>query len=209
MTERVGLPLFVREAFEGDAGAPDVEPFALEEALGALLVSDAPVPSALRPELLERLQSTLEALPHRYAPFYGRLAELFDISEDAAIAEVDKLKDPKAWRFAGLPGIHNVIVGGGPRVQGAEAVFARCQPGTYFPMHRHRALERVLMLEGSYTDSDGVCHRAGELREWREGTQHSFRVCSDGCVLASVVFGRRFASWPLRTLARLLGRDGG
>ena len=36
---------------------------------------------------------------------------------------------------------------------------------------------------------------------------HSFRVSLEGpCIIASVVFGRRFEAWLLRALAAVLGR---
>ena len=121
------------------------------------------------------------------------------------IAQLARLNDPDVWTFASLPGIARVKVAGGPRVAKAETLFVRFSPGVRFPEHQHVGLERVLVLEGSYQDSNGVLHRAGELREWPSETAHSFRVGEETCIFASVVFGRRFSSWPLRTLARMLG----
>ena len=225
MTERAGLPLFVREALEADAReagadvggsaasqhlASDVERglLTLERALDSSRAADRGASDSPQ-ELhrgLERLEQTLSHAPHRYAPFYARAAELFDLSEDAVIAELARLRDPGAWKFAGLPGISHVGVSGGPRVKPAETLFVRFKPGVYFPQHQHTGLERVLVLEGSYEDSHGLLHRPGELREWASGTDHSFRVGADTCIFASVVFGRRFGAWPLRALAALLGR---
>jgi hypothetical protein len=234
MTERAGLPLFVREALEPDAreaaanealssesdvGAGEASPhfaldlersfLTLERALETSRVADVGADDNA-PELhrgLERLEQAVSQPPHRYAPFYARAAELFDLSEDAVIAELARLRDPGAWKFAGLPGISHVSVTGGPRVKTAEVLFVRFKPGVYFPRHQHTGLERVLVLEGSYEDSHGLLHRPGELREWASGTDHSFRVGADApCIFASVVFGRRFEAWPLRALATLLGR---
>jgi anti-sigma factor ChrR (cupin superfamily) len=174
----------------------------LDDVMGTLLPPLAP--SA---DLLSRLQREIATPPLRYAPFFDRLAELFDLTVPAVIAQTERLADPHIWRFAGLPGVRNVIVPGGPRVQGAEVVFARFASGTRFPRHRHAGLERVLVLEGSYTDSLGIVHRAGELREWEPGSQHGFRVSeSEVCIFASVVYGREFEALPLRLLARALGR---
>ena len=157
------------------------------------------------PGVLERLKLALSEPPHRYAPFFARAAELFDLSESAVIAQLTRLKDPNVWTFAGLPGISSVRVEAGPRVQEAETLFVRFNPGVRFPLHRHVGLERVLVLEGSYEDSTGVLHRAGELRQWPIDSEHSFRVGDETCIFASVVFGRRFSSWPLRALASVLG----
>jgi quercetin dioxygenase-like cupin family protein len=164
-------------------------------------------PTAPSPEVLDRLLSAVAQPPQRYAPFFGRLAELFDLSEDVVVAHCARLADPSVWRFAGLPGIKNVMVEGGPRVEGAEVLFARFAPGLRFPRHVHTALERVLVLEGSYEDSEGVVHRAGELLEWQPGTRHGFRVGrEEPCIAATVVYGRTFEALPFRLLARVLGR---
>lgn len=213
MTDRIELPTFVREALD-DVLPEGVLP---EGALPGgtspdALELDAKVAALLNPvappaDLLRRLTQTVSEPPHRYAPFYGRVAHLFDLDEDTVIAQLARLKDPRSWRFAGLPGIHNVEVKGGPRVSRAETLFVRFAPGTYFPRHRHVEEEHVFVLEGDYTDDAGVHHRAGELRQWPPGTEHSFRVSKTGpCIFASVVFGRRFEAWPLRALARVLGR---
>ena len=235
MTESARLPRFVREALEREAGSnPSLEAtdfdaasldaasldaasaleferslLALERALSAAPNSGVPNGEAADADfsrLFERLDGTVSKPPFRYAPFFSRAADLFDLSEDAVIAEIARLEDPKAWTFAGLPGISHVTVRGGPRVKSAETLFVRFKPGVYFPRHQHTGLERVLVLEGSYEDSHGVQHVPGELREWPSGTEHSFKVSDETCIFASVVFGRRFYAWPLRALARLLGK---
>ncbi len=222
MTERALLPQFIREALDeerpreavarGDVSGGEAEP-----ALGALLSLEAALTPeaeaaegvearAPSPALLERLEQTLSAPPHRYAPFFGRVSELFDLPESEVVALLSRLKDPNVWTFAGLPGISNVRVEAGPSVADAETLLVRFNPGVRVPLHRHTGLERALVLEGSYEDSNGVRHNAGELREWPPDTEHSFRVSDEGCIVASVVFGRRFSSWPLRALASVLGR---
>lgn len=234
MSERGLLPQFIREALlvgpgsgEAAEAAELAEPaalhtlLALESALaaspagaaghGALAeaasaAADCAGASAQPPpRLLARLEATLSEPPHRYAPFYASAAQLFDLPESEVIAQLARLKDPAAWSFAGLPGIAKVPVAGGPGVAGAEALFVRFSAGVRFPQHQHVGLERVLVLEGSYTDSNGLLHRAGELRDWPSNTAHSFRVGPETCIFASVVFGRRFSAWPLRALARMLG----
>jgi len=174
----------------------------LDETMAALLQPLAP-----NKLLLAQLLSSIERPPLRYAPFYSRIAELFDLSEDAAIAQCARLAEPDAWRFAGMPGIKNVVVQGGPRVKDAEVMFVRFAPGMRFPRHKHTGSERVLVMEGSYIDSDGLEHGTGELRVWEPGTSHGFRISSEEpCIVAAVVHGRTFESLPLRLLARLLGR---
>ncbi len=202
MADRADLPEFVREALEDDADDAVLQASALDLGLSSLLAPERPSAAARA-----RLLAAIEQPPLRYAPFYSRVAELFDLPEEAVERQLERLKDPRTWQFAGLPGVHNVAVAGGPRVRSAEKLFVRFAPGTYFPKHHHTGREQVFVLEGSYSDSHGVEHRAGELREWAAGSEHSFKVASsEPCIFASVVFGRRFDSWGLRALAKMLGR---
>jgi anti-sigma factor ChrR (cupin superfamily) len=216
MFERALLPGFVRDALEDaeaeheTAAVRAARECAAARALGGLEHANllefeqTELPSS---QLFARLESTIALPPHRYAPFFASAAELLDLPQAALIEQLARLADPAAWRFAGLPGIHQMAVAGGPRVRNAETLFVRFAPGVRFPEHRHTGIERVLVLEGSYRDSSGVEHRPGELRTWLEGSAHSFEVTRDhGCIFASVVFGRRFSSWPLRALAKILGR---
>jgi putative transcriptional regulator len=157
--------------------------------------------------LLARLQRTIAQPPQRYAPFYRRLGELFDLPEPEVVTQLARLAQPEIWQFSGLPGVRNVMVEAGPGTAGAETVFARFAPGLRFPRHRHTGVETVLVLEGEYADSEGVVHRPGELRAWVPGTNHGFHVSKHGpCIIASVVHGREFEAAPLRWLARILGR---
>ena len=205
MTERALLPQFIREALEAE---PAEEPAALGTLLSLEGELAAPRTTGEAPtsNLLERLELTLSEPPHRYAPFFSQAAQLFDLPEDALIPQLARLRDPNAWTFAGLPGVAKVRVEAGPALRDAETLLVRFNPGVRFPMHRHTGVERVLVLEGSYEDSNGVLHRAGELREWPSNTEHSFRVGAELCIFASVVHGRRFSSWPLRALESILGR---
>ena len=224
MTEAARLPQFAREALEGEAGSSQAGSSELDFERGLLSLEGAISADAVRHapngdagpvdmaegtfnRLFERLEGTVGKPPYRYAPFFSRAAELFDLTEDAVMAELARLDDPKVWTFAGLPGIHHVSVRGGPRVKSAETLLVRFKPGVHFPRHEHTGLERVLVLEGSYEDSHGVQHLPGELREWPSGTEHSFKVhTGETCIFASVVFGRRFYAWPLRALSKLLGK---
>lgn len=174
----------------------------LDETLAELLSPTAPSAQSY-----QQLMAAVEVPPQRYAPFFGRLAQLFDLPEESVISECARLADPKAWRFAGLPGIKNVAVKGGPRVAKAEVLFARFAPGLRFPRHLHTDIEQVLVMEGSYIDSEGVPHRPGELLTWQPGTRHGFEVSAhEPCIAAVVVFGREFEALSLRLLARVLGR---
>jgi anti-sigma factor ChrR (cupin superfamily) len=210
MPEGALLPDFIRDAFEAD-GVEDAAAarFEAERAFGSLLqasLGDIEPPVQPSARLLARLEHTLAEPPFRYAPFFSQAAQLLDLPEPTVIEQLRRLVDPNVWRFSGLPGVQHVSVAGGPRVANAETLFVRFEPGVRFPEHHHTGLEQVLVLEGSYRDSTGVEHRPGELREWAAGSSHAFEVAKDhACIFASVVFGRRFSSWPLRALEKVLG----
>ena len=202
MSASAELPEFVREAFADapEEQAPDAA--SVDRALSLLLDPEPP-----RSEARQRLLDTVSHAPARYAPFFGRLAELFDLPESEVEAQLAPLDAPRAWQATGLWGIKNHRVRGGARVRDAETLIVRFEPGTRFPHHRHTGLERVLVLEGGYTNDDGIEYRAGDLHEMQAGTAHAFAVAKDeACVFASVVTGRRFSAWPLRVLSKLLGR---
>ena len=190
---------------------------------GALdgLTEEAPelARTALRlPELLDpatppargkkRLLAAVSELPLRYAPFFDRLAELWDVSPERVELELERARDAALWRYAALPGIRLYDVAGGPATEGARARLVRFAPGLRFPAHRHLGRERVLLLEGRYTDSDGTRYGSGDLHEMRAGTEHGFAVADDEpCIAAVVEEGREFRSRFLRVLSRIVKGD--
>jgi quercetin dioxygenase-like cupin family protein len=191
--DRRDVPDFIRDAEEADEEL-DVAP------LGRL------------PELLEgaapgglgRLLSDVQELPLRYAPFFERLALLWDIPEANVIAVLERSKDPLAWRKTPLPGLKVIDVEGGPGTAGAESKLVRFKPGFHFPRHRHPGHEAIFVLEGSYTDSTGHVVRPGDLHEMQPGTEHSFRVAKDEpCIAASVQAGREFTGPIMKILSKL------
>jgi hypothetical protein len=225
------LPLFVREAMrdEGENAELELRPVQASGALWESSVSDAEqsllsledalsdvieieaaqvrLPESMLAQAPGRLERFVLDPPQRYAPFFRRIAELFDLSEDEVIAELTRLRNPCKWRWTGLRGVSKLAVRLGPAVRLGDAAFFRIDAGAHFPRHRHLGAERVLVLEGSYEDSNGLVHRAGELREWAAGTEHYFNVeGSAPCLLACVAFGRRFDAWPQRALAAICNR---
>lgn len=199
------LPTFIRESLAEDGSeAPSDEELlrsldGLAEALPAV---------ALPPGSLERLLGEVEKWPMRYAPFYARLAELLDLDEAGVEKILTVAAASRVWRWGGLPGIRTLDVTGGPRIAGATAVLIRFEAGVRLPQHRHQAEERVLILEGGYRDYDGKAHEAGELHQMAAGTSHGFVIFPDEpCVALAVYRGElEFASWPLRLLAKIMGR---
>src|SRR5687768_2934022 len=121
-------------------------------------MKDAPEPLAEaelgppEPALLRRIMAQVETLPLRYAPFYARLAELFDLPEHEIEVLLGRARDDAAWRRTLLPGVRRFAVRAGPRLRGAEVQLLRFAPGLRFPKHRHRGAETLFVLEGAYLD---------------------------------------------------------
>jgi putative transcriptional regulator len=156
---------------------------------------------------LERLMRGVAEPPLRYAPFFERLCELWDLSEGAVRALLQRSRNEKAWKRAPLRGLELIKVDTGPRIAGAEAYLARFAPGLTFPTHSHQGHEALLILEGSYTDDRGVVFRSGDLHVMHGGTSHAFTIArGEPCVAAAVHHGIRFRALGLRLVVWLFGR---
>jgi anti-sigma factor ChrR (cupin superfamily) len=204
MTE-LDLPKLIRESL-AEEGTPVPEDAEVWRSLESL--SEALPAVGHRTEALEKLLRATEQLPQRYAPFYARMASLLDLDEASVEKLLTSAADPSIWRWGGLPGIRTLDVKGGPRVAKAKTFLVRFAPGARLPQHRHQATESVLILEGGYRDYDGNDHQAGDLHEMGPGSSHGFVVFPDEpCVALAVYEGElEFSSWPLRWLAKAMGR---
>jgi uncharacterized RmlC-like cupin family protein len=150
---------------------------------------------------LARLLAAVEELPLRYAPFYERLAALWDVGEDAVQATLARAQDPRAFRATGLPGVQRLAVSSsGTAGAGVSRELLRLRPGARFPAHVHEGHEAVLVLEGSYRDG-GREFGPGDAQEMPPGSAHSLHV-SDGSICVAAVLSRGFAftSLPLRLI---------
>ena len=154
---------------------------------------------ALDPLASQRLTDSVAELPVRYAPFYSRLARLFDMDEAEVEQRVAQLAPAGAWRRTGLRGIRRASVSAGPLLGAASVSFVRFARGAHFPHHRHLAFEQVFILQGSYVDDAGNQHGPGDLHEMQAGSVHEFWVDErEPCIAASVHRGLRFTRWPTR-----------
>lgn len=160
------------------------------------------------PALLHRLMEEVERLPLRYAPFYARLSELFDLPEHELEALLARAGEDGSWQRTLLPGVRRFAVAAGPRLGGSEAHLMRFAPGLRFPKHRHRGTETVFVLEGAYVDaSDGTRVGPGERQDMADGTEHGLLVESGGpCVAAVISRGVDFTGPVLGRMARLFAR---
>ena len=191
------LPEFVR-----DAGAED--PVGAAELMVALAaLSGPPVPSR---SSRERLLASVRELPMRYAPFFQRVGALWDLPEERVCKVLTLAKDAAAWQRTILRGVRQIEVQGGPRTANARVRLLKFAPGVRFPRHRHLGLEHVLVLEGSYTDSDGQVVGPGDLQVMEPGSEHGLRVhAGEPCTAALAQFGMEFTGPLLRWVTKLGG----
>ncbi|HET9956555.1 MAG TPA: cupin domain-containing protein [Polyangiaceae bacterium] len=156
---------------------------------------------------VNRLLASVAELPARYAPFFGRIATLWDVSEEVVTAVLDRARLQSAWKRTPLPGVRVLEASGGPRTSGGDVFLVRFAPGTRFPRHRHPGRELMLVLEGSYTDTLGTRVAAGDLHDMGPGSEHGFLVSeNEPCIGAVLHFGREFTNPVLRVIDKLLGR---
>lgn len=231
MSDPGALPRFVREAMERDEdelNEPDLalverqlyapqesstldaerSLLALEDSLSDVVEVEAVhvrVSAAMLDLGPARLASAVIEAPHRYAPFYARASRFLDLSEAAVIAALTRLREPARWRPTGFPGVYRLPIQAGPAVRSARASLMRIDPGVTLVEKRERGVtERVLVLEGSYEDAEGVPHRAGEVCELGGGEEHVLRVVrAERCILGSLVFGSGVGAWVRRAFASL------
>jgi len=200
MRDQADIPEFLREALGDEARGEDV----------AIIAALAELPLPLPPQVTapgrERLLGAVRPLPLRYAPFYDRLATLWDLPVAAVEATLVRANEPSHWRKPGLPGLKLIDVEPGAALRGARVALVRFARGMRFPAHSHPGPEALLVLEGSYCDNDGRHVGPGDLHEMAPGTQHSFRVGrSEPCIAASVQFGLEFTGIWMRLLTKLFG----
>lgn len=181
-----------------DAGLDDLRdmspetstPAAVAEAFAALSLGLPPVAPA--PGLRERLLAAAARPEQRWAPFASRLARLIDVAHDRARELLAAIVRPELWQRL-LPDVDLLHLQGGPAVAGADVGFVRVAAGAAFPEHRHVGDERVLILQGGYTDDRGQVARAGDLIELPAGSSHAFvALPGDDLIYAVVVGGVEF-----------------
>ncbi|MFZ5891116.1 MAG: cupin domain-containing protein [Myxococcota bacterium] len=162
---------------------PESESELLDELVEQALL-DLMSPHSL-PAGKQRLLQSVTAVPLRYAPFFGRLGALWDLSEDrveTALAESARVSWHLVW-----PGIRFLTLTGGPALEDGRARLLRFDPGVRFPTHRHTGDEEVMVLEGSYTDSNGLLVKPGEVQRMAAGSEHALQVSADSACVAAIV----------------------
>jgi putative transcriptional regulator len=136
---------------------------------------------AVRARLLAST-TTAGAAVVRFAP---QVADLYDLSVDAARGLLARVDDASAWRPL-MPGIDCLKVEPGTRHSGVQCNLVRIAPGTSFPWHRHLGEEVSLVLHGGAHMSDGKDLLPGDMLVVGDETEHDFSIDPDGdtCIVA-------------------------
>jgi anti-sigma factor ChrR (cupin superfamily) len=137
------------------------------------------------PEMLDRLLASTQS---RFAGVVDRLARLWDLGLDKTRELLDGLATA-VWEPSGLPGVDLIHVTAGPATAGADPGFVRFAPNTRFPMHRHVGDEVMLILEGDVVENDGLEGHVGDAMCKPAGSEHSFVVGAEGCLVAILLHG--------------------
>ncbi len=183
--ERDVWPPFVREALDdaerrpGGTLARDIDRAMV--AIATALPPETPAPSAR-----SRLLTAATVGPMRHAPFFERLAQLFDLSREAIVRVLRQAASESSWEAGPHPSIRVLHFQGGPALAGADTGLVRMPPDFVWPSHRHEGVERTLILEGQYVESGGRTYRAGDVHEMGPGSVHSFTVSPGTPLLLAV-----------------------
>ena len=133
-----------------------------------------------------RLLAAVGQSEERFAPLFAKLMRLFDLSAEALRAIFARAGKETEWEPGPLPWVSLFHFQGGPAVAGLDTGFVRLQKGMPFPLHRHSASERVLVLEGGYFDHEQRWYGPGDVHDMSDGTQHALQMNSERDVLLAV-----------------------
>lgn len=169
-----------------------------EDALMALLVDPelhrdeaAARPSLARRDLRADLLAASEPgrAPHPFPGFRERFAQLFALDLDAADCCLARIHDPTA--FVPFRGLRMYSFRPGRDCAGTHAGLIRVDPGTPFPVHRHRGTETTLMLSGAAQDEEtGQVYLPGDVHTMPSGSMHRARILPPHeCVFAVLMIG--------------------
>ncbi|HBF22568.1 MAG TPA: hypothetical protein DDW23_02015 [Planctomycetes bacterium] len=84
------------------------------------------------------------------------------------------------WKTTSWPGVRLAFLA--DRDDGSACVLIDMAPGVSYPEHRHRGVEEVLVVRGSYSD-DGGEHLAGSFQRNEADTSHHPVAGPDGALL--------------------------
>ncbi len=114
----------------------------------------------------------------RFEGFVRRLATFLDLGELRArelVAQVSRVSsDP--WVDDTVDKVRLLHFDGGPRVAEADCGLVHVEPGSSYPLHRHRGDEWAFVLQGNAEEDSGRVWRPGDLVRNPAGSVHAFRA---------------------------------
>ncbi|MSP59577.1 MAG: hypothetical protein EXR72_04405 [Myxococcales bacterium] len=143
-------------------------------------------PLAPSPALRVRLEATLAA-GGRVDPLLDRIGRFFDLTVEKARALLDSIDRATNWEPSGVPGVDLIHLQGGPAVAGADAGFVRLRAGMRFPRHRHLGEERVLVIQGQFTEDNGTVVRRGDERVMATDSCHEYQAADQVDLIYALV----------------------
>lgn len=159
----------------------------VKEVLSTVGLADRPLapPRALRSRLLVSARSG-----RPLSSFAAGVADLFDLPIDKTARLLANLAASEAWTISPAPGIHMFPVHPGVSLAGTSACMVKAAPGALFPHHKHGGIERTLVVQGGFLDSDGVECWPGDFAIKDAGNAHSLRMLSgEPCICAVLNYG--------------------
>ncbi len=177
------LPEFVSELAPNDTLRDELSELLTQLSALESAESDSAGLARGRARLLEAVADSSE----RYAPFFGKLTQFFDLNVAALRAVFARAEKDSEWQAGPLPWVSLFHLDGGPAVAGLDTGFVRLKKGMPFPRHRHVGAERVLVLEGGYFDDDQRWYGPGDFHLMAEGTEHSLQMGAEQDVLLAVI----------------------
>jgi len=175
------VPDFAAEHADSDAERAQVA-----ESFAKLSVLSEPDPTSLAAGRA-RLLAAVNQSEERFAPLFGKLMRLFDLSAEALRAIFARAANGAEWQPGPLPWVSLFHFQGGPSVANFDTGFVRLRKGMPFPPHLHTGSERVLVLEGGYFDHEQRWYGPGALHDMSDGTQHALQMNAECDVLLAVV----------------------
>jgi quercetin dioxygenase-like cupin family protein len=129
-----------------------------------------------------------------FSEHFDREAAVSETIDNAASAERTRRAEPTiggstyvkpqdmAWEPTQFAGI-SIKVLYEDKAKGEMTCLLKWAPGATLPMHKHPEIEQSYVIEGSFSDHDGIC-RAGEFVWRRIGSFHETRSAEGAVILA-------------------------
>ncbi len=151
---------------------------------------DSVVPSnKLKQSLFAHLE---KSGAEKFSGFIPRLSRFFNLSTERIKEILDSVKDVNLplWDKAMIEGayLHHFKAGG--EISEAHCGLIYLEPGTQITEHEHLGEEKMLVIQGEVTTSDGKTYLPGEVAISDEGTSHTLKAGKDSvCIFAVIANG--------------------